>query len=131
MLADPRKTTGSASRLPILTPAGSKMRLGYRLNRVFRYSKLVALATAIFLLFSTLDNIPDCPQLLKSRSESVALSIVHHPPPKCLDRIQGAWTSPSQPEICTHYVSGAFIPLSPPCATRCLNQAADPSPPVA
>ncbi|HEX4168539.1 MAG TPA: hypothetical protein VHZ55_24005 [Bryobacteraceae bacterium] len=101
------------------------------LNFVFQYSKLIALAAAIFLLSANLDNVPDCPELLNAGMGSTVLLVVHHAPLEFAKAMHTAWEALPRPEDYTQYVSDAVLVLSPPCVTRSVHQAADPSPPTA
>ena len=48
------------------------------LYRAVTLSKLIALLAVVFLLCSTLDKVPDCPELLNSsRGQAASLHIVH------------------------------------------------------
>ncbi len=99
------------------------------LNFIFRCSKWIALTAAVFLLFSNLDNVPDCPELLNWNSASAVLSLVHHSPSKSVDAIHTASSALPEPETRIHHVSVQVLVLAPPGITRSLYQAADPSPP--
>jgi hypothetical protein len=47
-------------------------------HRAFTLSKMVALLAVVFLLTSTLDRVPDCPELLNSsRGQAVSLQLGH------------------------------------------------------
>ena len=105
---------------------------GFILNRVFRYSKLIALAAALFLLSANLDNVPDCPELLNSSSgPAVSLQLVHHDVAARLDAVYVAWETFRPSVINTQYVADVLLAVSPVCAPQSLYQAADPSPPSA
>ena len=101
------------------------------LGCIFRYSKLIALAAAIFLVSATLDNVPDCPELLNSRSgPSVSLQLVHHDIVVGADAISFACRSFPTAAVSTQYLSEAFLAVSPCLSPSSLYQAADPSPPA-
>ncbi len=105
---------------------------GLILNHVFRYSKWIALAAALFLLSANLDNVPDCPELLNSSSGPAAsLQFVHHDVAARLDAVYVARETFRPCVINTQYVSDAVLAVSPPCVPQSLYQAADPSPPSA
>jgi hypothetical protein len=103
----------------------------YGLNFVSRLSKVAALATVIFLLSSTLDNVPDCPELLNSNPGSTILSLVHHCSANSIDTRNSAWEAIALLEICVQRISDGPPALSPSLTQRSLYQAADPSPPLA
>ena len=105
---------------------------GFTLNRVFGYSKLIALTAVIFLLCASVDNIPDCPALLNSSSgPSVSLQLVHHDVVARIQAIHIACETFRPRVIGTHYVSDTSAPAPPSSVPRSLYHAADPSPPSA
>jgi hypothetical protein len=103
------------------------------LGRVFRYSKLIALVAALFLLSSNLDNQPDCPELLNSNSGfSVSFQTSHHHHSGVfLDRIYTAWGIVSPLVAIDHDVAELVLALPPTCFTGFALEASDPSPPIA
>lgn len=105
---------------------------GLILTCIFRYSKLIALAAAIFLFSATLDNVPDCPELLNSRSgPSVSLQLVHHDIVAGVDAIFFACRTFPEAAVSTQYLSDVLLAASPCLSPSSLYQAADPSPPAA
>jgi hypothetical protein len=48
------------------------------LNWLAKFSKLIAIASAVFLLSATLDNVPDCPELLNTASKSFVSGHMPH-----------------------------------------------------
>lgn len=104
------------------------------LRRVFRYSKLIALVAALFLLSANLDNQPDCPELLNSNSGfsvSFQTTTHHHHGGVLLDRIHTAWGCLSPLVAVDHNVSELASATPPTCFTGFALEAADPSPPTA
>ncbi len=92
---------------------------------------MIALAAAIFLVWSNLDNIPDCPELLGVTSGTFALvNTVHHASPA----LQGVCVTSGivpTPTFDNHLAANVQPVTLPCCVTRSLHQAADPSPPHA
>jgi hypothetical protein len=92
---------------------------------------MIALAAAIFLIYSNLDNIPDCPELLASASGTSALvNSVHYASPTLNGVCVASGIVPS-PTFGNHFAADVQPITSPCCVTRSLHQAADPSPPSA
>lgn len=124
-----QRTEGSLPRVD----GGFSMKLGrHFLNCVFGWSKLLALAAAIFLVSANLDNVPDCPELLNSSSSpSVSLQVAHlHIASSCADvtcTVAIVFRSAMSIEHC---VSEGLVRASPFCVARSLHQATDPSPPL-
>lgn len=114
-----------------ITVRNARIRSGYLiLYCVFRFPKLIALTIALFLVSANLDNVPDCPELLNSRSgPSVSLQLVHHDVAARLDTVGVAWQIFQPPVAPTLYVPDALLALSPRGTMQSLYQAADPSPP--
>lgn len=105
---------------------------GLILSCIFSYSKLIALAAAVFLLSATLDNVPDCPELLNSRSGPfVSLQLVHHDVIVVVDATSIACRSFLAAGVSTQYSPDALLAISPRLSPSSLYQAADPSPPAA
>src|SRR6185312_2341272 len=102
------------------------------LRRVFRYSKLIALVAALFLLSSNLDNQPDCPELLNSNPGfSVSFQTSHHHHAGVhLDRVFTAWGTLRR-FVAISYGPADLVPTSAPiCFTGFALEAADSSPPA-
>lgn len=102
------------------------------LECIHKYSKLIALVAAIFLVCSTLDNIPDCPELLDSTAGTTALAnaAVHHASTD-LNPVYAA-TGIVPPPTLDNKLAAETQPGTLPCwVSRSLHQAADPSPPSA
>ncbi len=105
---------------------------GSILNWLFGFSKLIALAIAIFLVSASLDNVPDCPELLNSSSgSSVSLQLIHHDAAARPGAIQVSWEAFPAPAVTAQYSADELLAMAPACVTRSLYQAADPSPPSA
>ncbi len=122
-------------RLPVgaLNRRRARIRIGgVLLSCTSISSKLIALAAAIFLLFASLDNVPDCPELLNLRSgPSVSLQLVHHDLIAGVDAICFACRTFLAAAVSVQYVSDAHFATTACLSPVSLYQAADPSPPVA
>jgi hypothetical protein len=92
---------------------------------------LIALAASIILLASNLDNVPDCPELLNLGTKTALLLAAHQAPLKIASPIVAGWEALPHLEDRVHYISDPVLVLAPPCVTRQLYQATDPSPPNA
>jgi hypothetical protein len=101
------------------------------LNCVHKYLKCIALATAMFLLCSNLDNIPDCPELLASTAGiSMLVNGTHHASGD-LNPVGAVYGIVPPPTFDNQFALEAQ-PVTLPCwVTRSLHQAADSSPPGA
>jgi hypothetical protein len=92
---------------------------------------MIALAAAIFLIWSNLDNIPDCPELLASGTGTSALvNTAHHAAPALNGVCVASGTIPS-PTFDNHFAADVQPITLSCCVIRSLHQAADPSPPSA
>jgi hypothetical protein len=100
------------------------------LNRCCTFSRLIALAAAIFLTCSNLDNIPDCPELLASKNaSSTSLNAVHHPVAD-LSRVS-VISRILPPPTFENPLMLESQPVMLPCTGfRLLSHAADSSPPA-
>jgi hypothetical protein len=99
------------------------------LNCLRQYLRLIALAAAVFLLWSNLDNIPDCPELLNSGSGASAAACAVHHTSISLDRTRAVSGIVPAPVFSNQFVVHT-IRVALPCGViRSLHQAADPSPP--
>ena len=104
------------------------------LRRVFRYSKVIALVAALFLLSSNLDNQPDCPELLNSNSGfsvSFQTSHHHHHAGVHLDRVFRTWGTLRPFAAISYDVADRVATSAPICFTGFALEAADSSPPAA
>jgi hypothetical protein len=123
-----------ALMLRILIPSDRIKHGCFLLNAAFRCSKWIALAAVPFLLSASLDNVPDCPELLKlnaSSGPSVSLLLVPHDVVALLDSASVAHQAARPSAACTPYLSAIASALTPSGAVQSLYQAADPSPPSA
>jgi hypothetical protein len=99
--------------------------------RVFRFFKLVALASAIFLLSSNLDNIPDCPEALNTGSKSFVSMQFTPLHAGCVMAAAACDETLTTPAIGIQYVLEVSPHFSQAPISPLLRQAADSSPPAA
>jgi hypothetical protein len=101
------------------------------LHPLSRYVKLLALSIGFLLVLASIDNVPDCPELLAQKHTSVAsIQLTSNPLPPVLYGAMLAWhlarfRDSARPE----YVSEPVAAPLPNAAPPLLAQASDPSPP--
>jgi hypothetical protein len=90
--------------------------------------KVVSMVVGLFLLLASVDNVPDCPELMTKRSSpSASLQIVSvNPAPELFVSRQ-----PMPTQVFNVRVIDLFEAVMPPALPPALRQAADPSPPAA
>lgn len=90
------------------------------------------MTVALLVLSGSLDNVPDCPELLNSNAGlSLLAQIVHHSVATRVQAAYIAWEAFGPAAAGAQHVSDVAHAILPPRAPRSLYQAADPSPPFA
>jgi len=98
---------------------------------IFRFWKLIALASAIFLLSANLDNIPDRPEALNTSFKSfVSTQFAPLPAAGCVTAVFAASETFPASELGIQHAVEVFPGFSPGRIGRLLRQAADSSPPA-
>ena len=100
------------------------------LDLALRFTKLIALAASLMLLAATLDNIPDCPELLNCGTQKAACLTTHNnlvPASILLDRM--VWQE--IPDGASGLYTSDPMRVAPPCFVRIAQHAGDPSLPAA
>jgi hypothetical protein len=96
-----------------------------------RCAKALALLVGFLLVLASLDNVPDCPELLAQKHTSVAsIQLTSNPLPPVLYGAMLAWhLARFRDSARSEYVSEPVAAPLPNAAPPLLAQASDPSPP--
>jgi hypothetical protein len=107
------------------------MGLGNGLKTFFEYSRWIALLTCLFFVFSVLDNVPDCPELLnqKSLASTSAHFSCHFDHAVIPGSLEASCVVLSELPVNAHLVMGVRD-LLPASDASSLPLAADSSPPL-